>query len=54
MWQPGLRDSQEVHMIGGLARLKTVGVEGPYNVKGVSASASREKVFVCRPSRLGR
>ena len=36
VWQPALRDSQEVHMIGGLARLKTVGVEGPYNVKGVS------------------
>jgi mono/diheme cytochrome c family protein len=50
VWQPGQRDSQEVHMIGGLARLKTVGVEGPYNVKGVSASASREKVFICTPS----
>ena len=50
VWQPALRDSQEVHMIGGLARLKTVGVEGPYNVKGVSASASREKVFICKPA----
>ena len=36
VWQPAQRDSQEVHMIGGLARLKTVGVEGPYDVKGVS------------------
>jgi mono/diheme cytochrome c family protein len=50
VWQPGLRDSQEVHMIGGHARLKTVGVEGPYNVKGVSVSPSREKVFICTPS----
>jgi mono/diheme cytochrome c family protein len=50
VWQPGLRDSQEVHMIGGLARLKTVGVEGPYNVKGISASPSREKVFICSPA----
>jgi hypothetical protein len=50
VWQPAQRDSQEVHMIGGLARLKTVGVEGPYNVKGISASASREKVFVCTPA----
>jgi len=50
VWQPAQRDSQEVHMIGGLARLKTVGVEGPYNVKGISASASREKVFICRPA----
>src|SRR5687768_10358300 len=49
VWQPALRDSQEVHMIGGLARLKTVGVEGPYNVKGVSSSPSRERIFVCRP-----
>ena len=50
VWQPALRDSQEVHMIGGLARLKTVGVEGPYNVKGISASPSREKVFICTPT----
>jgi mono/diheme cytochrome c family protein len=50
VWLPALRDSQEVHMIGGLARLKTVGVEGPYNVKGISASASRDRVFVCKPA----
>ncbi len=50
VWQPALRDSQEVHMIGGLARLKTVGVEGPYDVKGVSNSPSRERIFVCRPT----
>jgi mono/diheme cytochrome c family protein len=50
VWQPALRDSQEVHMIGGLARLKTVGIEGPYNVKGVSGSASRERLFVCKPA----
>ena len=50
VWQPAQRDSQEVHMIGGLARLKTVGVEGPYDVKGVSHSASRERLFVCKPA----
>ena len=50
VWQPALRDSQEVHMIGGLARLKTVGVEGPYDVKGVSNSVSRDRLFVCKPS----
>ena len=49
VWQPSLRDSQEVHMIAGLPRLKTVGVEGPYNVKGVSNTPSRERLFVCRP-----
>ena len=50
VWQPALRDSQEVHMVGGLARLKTVGVEGPYEVTGVSSTPSRERIFVCRPS----
>ena len=50
IWQPAQRDSQEVHMIGGLARLKTVGVEGPYDVKGVSQSVSRERLFVCKPT----
>ena len=50
VWQPSLRDSQEVHMIGGLPRLKTVGIEGPYNVKGVSSTPSRERVFVCTPA----
>ena len=38
VWVPSLRDSQEVHMVGGLGRLKTVGVEGPYEVKGISTS----------------
>jgi hypothetical protein len=50
VWQPSLRDSQEVHMIAGLARLKTVGVEGPYEVKGVSTSPSRARVFACQPA----
>ena len=33
-------------MIGGLPRLKTVGIEGPYNVTGVSDTPSRERLFV--------
>ena len=49
VWQPSLRDSQEIHMIGGLARLKTVHIEGPNNVTGVSMTPSRERVFVCQP-----
>jgi len=49
VWQPALRDSQEVHMIAGLPRLKTVGIEGPYKVTGVSSTPSRERLFVCRP-----
>ena len=47
VWQPGRRDSQEIHFIGGLPKLKTVGVEGPYNVTGVSATPSRDLIFVC-------
>jgi mono/diheme cytochrome c family protein len=50
VWQPSLRDSQEVHMIAGLPRLKTVGVEGPYKVTGVSATPSRDRLLVCRPA----
>jgi mono/diheme cytochrome c family protein len=50
VWQPARRDSQEVHMIAGLPRLKTVGVEGPYNVKGVSNTPGRERLFVCHPA----
>ena len=50
VWQPSLRDSQEIHMIGGLPKLRTVNVEGPYNVKGVSITPSRERIFICRPA----
>jgi cytochrome c553 len=49
VWQPSLRDSQEVHMIGGLPRLQAVGVEGPYGVTGVSTTPSRDLIFVCEP-----
>jgi hypothetical protein len=50
VWQPARRDSQEVHMIAGLPRLKTVGVEGPYKVTGISDTPSRDRVFVCKPT----
>ncbi|PWT83494.1 MAG: hypothetical protein C5B57_06720 [Blastocatellia bacterium] len=50
VWQPALRDSQEIHMIGGMPKLRTVGIEGPYKVKGVSTTPSRERIFVCRPA----
>jgi Protein of unknown function (DUF1592)/Protein of unknown function (DUF1588)/Protein of unknown function (DUF1587)/Protein of unknown function (DUF1595)/Protein of unknown function (DUF1585) len=49
VWQPARRDSQEVHLITGLPRLKAVMVEGPYKVTGISPTPSREKIFVCRP-----
>jgi hypothetical protein len=49
VWQPSLRDSQEIHMVGGVPKIRTATIEGPYNVTGVSASPSRELIFVCRP-----
>ncbi len=49
VWQPALRDSQEVHLVSGAPRLRTAIIEGPYEVTGVSATPSRERVFVCRP-----
>jgi cytochrome c553 len=54
VWQPARRDSQEIHMIGGEPRLKTVSIEGPYTVTGVSTTPSRERIFVCRPASTGR
>ena len=49
VWQPARRDSQEVHLITGLPRLKAVMVEGPYKVTGISTTPSREKIFICKP-----
>jgi hypothetical protein len=49
VWQPALRDSQEVHMVGGMPRIRTALIEGPYKVTGVSATPSRDRIFVCRP-----
>jgi mono/diheme cytochrome c family protein len=50
VWQPSLRDSQEVHMVAGFPRLRRMNIEGPYNVTGISDTPSRRRIFVCRPS----
>src|SRR5262245_15526379 len=50
VWQPSQRDSQEIHMVGGMPKIRTAMIEGPYNVTGVSASPSRDRIFVCRPA----
>jgi len=50
VWQPSLRDSQEIHMVGGMPKIRTALIEGPYKVTGVSASPSRDRIFVCRPA----
>lgn len=50
VWQPAMRDTQEVHMAGGVARLRAGVIEGPYNATGISSTPSRERIFVCRPA----
>jgi uncharacterized protein DUF1592/uncharacterized protein DUF1588/uncharacterized protein DUF1587/uncharacterized protein DUF1585/uncharacterized protein DUF1595 len=37
---------------GGEPGVATLGVDGPYNVKGVGATASRGKIFVCQPAAI--
>jgi mono/diheme cytochrome c family protein len=49
VWEPSPRDSQEVHMVAGMPRLKTVSIDGPYNVHGLSEGPSRQRLFVCHP-----
>jgi hypothetical protein len=49
-WEPGLRATLEVHNPSGMPRLEDGVIEGPYNVTGVSAMSTREKVFVCEPA----
>ena len=49
VWEPSKRDSQEVHMVAGLPRLRTVSIDGPYNVYGLSEGPSRQRLFVCHP-----
>jgi len=50
VWVPSLRDSQEIHFTGGVPKLKTVGIEGPYKVTGVSPTPSRERLLLCTPN----
>ncbi len=50
VWEPARRDSQEIHFVGGMPKLRTVAIDGPYNVKGVSEGPSRRRLYVCHPS----
>jgi hypothetical protein len=50
VWEVSQRDSQEVHLAGGLPRLRTVSVAGPFKVTGVSDSSTRARLFTCRPA----
>jgi hypothetical protein len=49
-WEPGLRASLEAHNPSGMPRLEDGVIEGPYNVSGVSATPTRERIFVCSPA----
>jgi len=49
VWEPSKRDSQEIHMTGGTPKLRTVAIDGPYNVHGLSEGPSRQRLFVCHP-----
>jgi hypothetical protein len=49
VWEPGLRASLEAHNPSGMPRLEFGVVEGPYNVTGVSDTATRAAIFTCRP-----
>ncbi len=50
VWEPSRRDSQEIHFVAGMPKLRTVSIDGPYNVKGISENLSRKRLFVCHPS----
>ena len=50
VWEPSRRDSQEVHMVAGLPKLRTVSIDGPYKVFGMSEGPSRARLFVCHPT----
>ena len=50
VWEPGKRDSLEIHFVGGVPRLKSVSIDGPYNVRGISEGPSRRQLYVCHPA----
>ena len=50
VWQPSLRSTLEAHNPSGLPRIEFGIIEGPYDVKGLSDTPSRERIFVCRPT----
>ncbi|MEO5924167.1 MAG: DUF1592 domain-containing protein [Bryobacteraceae bacterium] len=49
VWEPSKRDSQEIHMTAGEPKLRTVAVDGPYKVFGLSDGPSRQRLYVCHP-----
>jgi cytochrome c5 len=54
VWQPLLRNSLEAHNPSGIPRLRTLNIEGPYNVTGISETPSRQKIFICKPTSVAK
>ena len=50
VWQPSLRDSQEVHLTADRPRLRFMNIVGPFNVTGISSTPSRDLIFTCQPA----
>jgi mono/diheme cytochrome c family protein len=49
--QPFLRSTLDPVNEAGLPHLESMTIAGPYNPTGVSATPSREKIFICQPAR---
>src|SRR5262249_2971257 len=50
VWEPSKPDSQEVHMVAGMPKLRSVSIDGPYNVEGISEGPTRKLLYVCHPA----
>jgi hypothetical protein len=51
--QPFLRSSQDILDVTGHPHIETLTVTGPFNPSGPGSSASRERIFSCRPTPSG-
>ena len=52
--QPAMTQFQQVQYKGGNPYIDNVVVTGPYDITGVTETPSRQRIFVCRPSRPSR
>jgi cytochrome c5 len=49
IYQLSLRSSEDIHVGSDLPKLSRVSISGPVNPTGVSETATRTRLFVCRP-----
>jgi len=50
IFQPPIRNSMDIHVASERPKLTRATIQGPFNVTGISESASRARLFVCRPT----